>query len=202
MAWENDQKWESSWWGDCLNTYNEEKKQFIYAQRMGINLVVHERKSPYYINLNGKSVIDIGGGPVSLLLKSVSGSMKTVVDPLAIPEWVKQRYAFADIAFIQSPAEDIRTGVFESGDGKMFDEAWIYNCLQHTMDPEKIIANARKIAKVIRIFEWVDTPAVIGHPQTLTEVKLNKWLGGFGKVENVNQDGVHGKAYYGVFPTK
>jgi hypothetical protein len=80
-----------------------------------------------------------------------------------------------------------------------FDEVWIYNCLQHTIDPEKILANARASAKIIRIFEWIDEPISIGHPQLLTQEKLDKWLGGVGKVEDINQQGCHGRCYYGVF---
>ena len=29
--------------------------------------------------------------------------------------------------------------------------------------------------------------------------KLDKWLGGYGKVENINNSPVVGKAYYGIF---
>jgi hypothetical protein len=57
----------------------------------------------------------------------------------------------------------------------------------------------RSYSKIIRIFEWIDEPISIGHPQLLTEEKLNKWLGGVGKVERLDESGCHGMAYYGVF---
>ena len=84
-----------------------------------------------------------------------------------------------------------------------WDEAIIYNVLQHTESPEKVIAQARKAVNVIRLFEWIDRPATDGHLHILTEAQLNQWLGGEGKVENfTGQNGCYGKAYYGVFPTK
>jgi len=49
-------------------------------------------------------------------------------------------------------------------------------------------------------FEWVDTRASLGHPAILTKDKLDYWLDGEGKVEEMS--GVcKGKAYYGIFPT-
>ena len=87
-------------------------------------------------------------------------------------------------------------------EGNRYDEVWIYNCLQHTEDPEFIIKNAKRYGKIIRIFEWVNMAINNGHPQLLTEEKLNKWLGGKGKVEQLNgQANCFGKCYYGIFPS-
>ena len=82
-----------------------------------------------------------------------------------------------------------------------YDEVWIYNVLPHCENPEEIIKIAKEKGKLIRIFEWIDTPIGKGHLSSLTEKQLNEWLGGEGKVEQLN--GIaHGKAYYGVFPIK
>ena len=189
----NKEQWEKDWWGNCCNTYGEEEKQLVYARKMGLAFF-HNGKSPYNIDMQGKSVLDIGGGPCSLLLKCVKLGLSEVVDPCEYPGWVGERYYIAAIVFSQARGEDIR---HING----FDECWIYNVLQHTDDPEKIIANMRRASKIIRIFEWVDTPTNIGHPHTLTKEKLNQWLGGEGKVEDLKEGGCTGKAYYGVFPT-
>lgn len=196
MDWEKAQKWEAEWWGNCINTYGEEEKQLVYAQKMGLQFH-HSGKSPYNIDLGGRSVIDIGGGVVSLLLKCTNRREGCVVaDPILknAPKWVIQRYIDNDILPIGMKAE-------EMGGKKNwhFDEAWIYNCLQHTEDPEKIIRNARKISKIIRIFEWVDTHINEGHPHSLTEAGLNTWLGGEGKIEILNLPTLRGKCYYGIF---
>lgn len=191
--WQQAQKWEKEWWNACQNTYYEEMKQLLYAEKMGL-VRVPDAKTPYRFDLREISVLDIGGGPVSLLLKCVNVRGK-VVDPLPLPKWVKERYKLVGIECEQIKAENIKE--------KGFDEVWIYNVLQHAENPQKIIQNARRAGKIIRIFEWMNTPPSEGHPHTLTEKELNEWLNGEGKVKVMGSP-FRGncKAYYGIFPTK
>lgn len=192
ISWQRAQVWERDWWGTCVNTYGEEEKQLLYANRMGLQ-ASHDGKSPYNFDLDGISVIDIGGGPCSLLLKchNVEGY---VLDPIDFPQWVMERYAAAGIKIIQSRGEELDTML-------EFQEAWIYNTLQHVEDPKRVIENAQKAARLIRLFEWIDMAASRTHPQELTEKKLNFWLHGEGKVEVIHQNECFGKAYYGIFPS-
>lgn len=194
MDWHKDNKWESDWWGNCANTYWEETKQIVYASKMGLIAQSFYGKYPIF-DMQNKTVLDIGGGPVSMLLKTQKLQKGVVVDPCKYPEWVAKRYELANIDYIVAPAEDIGLRLKLP----VFDEVWIYNVLQHTINPELIIKNALQVAKIIRIFEWVDTEVTIGHPHVLTEAKLNGWLGGEGRVEELDESGCRGKAYYGVF---
>jgi len=191
MNWNDSIEWEKNWWGNCQNTIYEELKQIIYAVKMGLRFTPDE-KTPYRIDLQGKSVLDIGGGPCSLLLKCYNGSKLTVIDPLKYPTWVYRRYFECGIALIEKKGEDI--------EAVNYDEVWIYNCLQHTEDPEKVIQQAKKAGKVIRIFEWIGTSASNGHLQILTEQRLNDMLCGNGKVEIfTGENGLKGKAFFGIF---
>ena len=180
MIWAKENEWERFWWNNCVNTYAEETKQFVYMNRMGVTDV----------DRRGQSVIDIGGGPVSFLLKcqNVKGY---VVDPCFYPSWVWQRYEAAGIKYLQSKGEDFC--------GIVADEVWIYNCLQHTESPREVVQNARKHGNVVRIFEWIYTSVEPGHPHSLNQEDLDLWLGGRGSVEEINQDGCVGICYYGVF---
>ncbi len=187
--WTNAQKWESSWWGNCVNTYQEETKQLVYAEKMGLRAEMIEGKFPVY-TLGGASILDIGGGPVSILLKC-KDSFGVVVDPCEYPAWVLKRYHEAKIRFFREKGEDFENGVY--------DEVWIYNVLQHCESPQKITKKAREASKIIRIFEWLETEPNEGHPHVLTEGKLNYWLGGEGKVEEINDRGCVGKCFYGIF---
>lgn len=197
MSWADDNHWEQIWWGNCGNTLREELLQFAYAKRMGLTSTYNGR-TDFNIDMQGKRVIDLGGGPVSLLLKCVNVD-GIVVDPCKFPEWVKARYKETGILCLRMPAEQLTLG--------KADEIWIYNVLQHTMDPEKIINNARKMAPVLRIFEYIDTGTSPGHPHELTEEKLNEWIGSKGFTEWIddtgdsalNKHGAKGRCYYGVF---
>jgi hypothetical protein len=188
---------EQEFWGNCANTFGEEAKQLVYARFMRLP-VSGDWRSMFNIEMGGKSVIDIGGGPVSLLLKCLN-VRGTVVDPLEYPRWVYARYAAANIRYIQMRGEDLLP---VPGFGP-FDEAWIYNCLQHVDDPEQIIRNARSIAKTIRMFEWIEIPPHLGHPQMLMEHSLAAALGGPGGTERLNgESGCFGRCFYGVFESK
>jgi hypothetical protein len=194
MSWEDDQKFERDWHGDCVGTeFGERLKQTVYARKMGLRFE-HDGKSPFVIDCGGKSIVDIGGGPYSMLLfcRNVHG---LVVDPCLYPDWIYRRYQVANIGVEADSAEEVVLG-------DTFDEAWIYNCLQHTKDPAKVIEMARESSKLIRIFEWINTGISPGHPHNLTADRLDEWLGGEGKVETLNdrERGLVGTCYYGVFP--
>lgn len=190
--WKGHQVFEADWWGNCVNTFGEEAKQISYAHRMGLINDPRNGKWPVY-DMRGRSVVDLGGGPVSMLLKCIDlGERSCVVDPCSYPDWVTSRYAAAGIVHKRMPAEDFNATGFQ--------EAWIYNVLQHVIDPEKIIYNAKQAARVVRIFDWIDIPPHPGHPHELKAELLGKWLGGEGTVtEFTGENGLIGRAFHGVF---
>jgi hypothetical protein len=200
VALTEDQEFEKGWWGTCLNTFSEETKQLTYSHRMGLHNTPDDYTGrwPQY-DMQGKSVLDIGGGPASILLKCVNLGPSAVVDPCPYPEWVGRRYAAAGITYFQEPGE-----TFDSP--QTFDECWIYNVLQHVENPEDVIKTARRHATWLRIFEWIMTPPTLGHPHMLTPDLLDKWIGapeegtdGSAVVTVVNENTAVGKAYYGWF---
>lgn len=203
-TWKEAQAWELDWHSDCLNTYGEEEKQLTYARKMGLHFF-HDGKTPYNIDLQGKSVLDIGGGVHSLLLKCLNRGECAVVDPIlkGVPGWVIGRYKEAGIDPVMDMAENVgQVGHPSFFGGKVFDCSIGYNVLQHTDDPAKIIANALSVSRVVRWFDWIDTGISIGHIHNLTEEKLNTWFGGQGKVETLNMPTLRGKCWYGIFKGK
>jgi hypothetical protein len=195
-------KFESEYWGNCVNTLDEDIKHFLYASVMGI-----PRVTPYSLSIGGRRILDIGGGPSSMLLQVSDHGGSKVIDPIEWPSWTIDRYKSHNIEFEQLTGEEIN----ETG----WDEVWIYNCLQHTIDPGKIIENAKKAAPVLRIFEWLDIPAHDGHPQELTKNLLDEWIGQSGSTTHVtngpyveyfnnnlllcNSQGIGAHCYYGWF---
>ena len=187
---ENKDVFEMGYWGNCCNTSYEELKQWVYAEYMDIRI-----GHPYKAYTNNKTILDMGGGPASFLLKCEDLISGVVVDPLPYPTWTRQRYAIKNIDVWQVRGEDLDTIHPEI----KFDEVWMYNCLQHTDDPEKIIKNIKARTPIFRIFDWVDHPACEGHPQELKKEKLEEWIGCTGQVSKISKNGCYGKAFHGVF---
>ena len=193
--WEKATGWESAWWGNCLNTLGEEFKQVVYCKKMGLP-DFEDNGHPFTHKLDAETVLDIGGGPSSILLKCTGYKKGTVIDPCHYPNWVHVRYKEAGIEYLVQKAEDLDIT-------KKYDLVLIYNVLQHTEDPEKIIKNALLISKEIRIFEWIDIPISPGHIHMLTENILDSWLGGVGKTEKLDgTGGCIGMSYFGIFKGK
>ena len=186
----SDYTFESNYWGDCCNTFDEDQKHYVYARFMGLKRV------GYSFDVEGKSILDIGGGPTSMLLKTINLSKGLVVDPLKYPDWTYDRYKAKGIDYKIKRGEEVN----EEG----YDECWIYNCLQHTDDPQQIIKNALKAAKTLRIFEWVDIPPHDGHPIELTKYKVDKWivngsersLYSYGHTQQLADSRCYGYAYF------
>ncbi len=188
MSIHQDFHFEASFWGDCTNTYAEEMKQYMYGEYMGLEIRHHWFMAPR------PRILDVGGGPVSMLLKTWGLKEGLVWDPLPYPSWTDERYKAKNIRVRRAYGEDLD----ESG----WDEVWMYNCLQHTTDPAKIIRNCLRAGRVFRIFEWIDIPAYEGHPQMLTKPLLDEWIGIDGKTAQfVNQVECTGRAYFATVQT-
>lgn len=185
----NDLEFEKSFWGDCCNTFGEDQKHYIYGNLMGLT------GQYFHYDVQGKRILDIGGGPTSMLLKTINLKEGKVCDPIDYPQWTKDRYKSKNISVQVVGGEDV--------DENGWDEVWIYNCLQHVENPQKIIDNAKKSAKILRIFEWINIPAHEGHPHMLTKQNLEEWIGQTGNTTTLNgENGCYGECFYGTFVTK
>lgn len=179
---------EKEFYGNCCNTYDEEYKHFIYAQFMGLPI------NCYFINLHKSSrILDVGGGPVSMLLKTLNLKEGCVWDPTVYPKWTEYRYKAKNIKVVHDYGENLKE--------KGWDEVWLYNSLQYVEDPEKLINNCLNAAKIFRIFEWVDTPIHEGKPFTIRAEDLNRWIGNKGQVVTLDDPMCNGKAFFGSFST-
>jgi hypothetical protein len=167
-AWKDEQHFEADWWGDCSNTFGEDLKHPTYARLMGMEMGNDGGKVG--IDLQGHSVLDVGGGPTSMTLKTFRPGHRTVVDPCPYPDWVAARYEAAGVEYLRIPAEELSTD-------RQYDEAWCYNVLQHVQDPQTVINAMLERAKVVRVFEWVNLPPHPGHPHELHAEELAAWMG-------------------------
>jgi len=186
--WEKDNQWEKAWWRMCINTYGEQVLQDMYARYMKLYDLA---KPGYSFDLGGMSVLDVGGGPVSLLLRCTNFKRAVVLDPCDYPNWVAERYKLAGIEWVKVPAEDFMPE-------EKFDECWIYNVLQHVRDPAKVVECAKKHAHKIRVFESLEVGVHQGHPHNLSKEALDEVFERKGLVNE--RGGNPGEIdYYGVF---
>jgi hypothetical protein len=160
-AWLEAQAWERKWWGDDPDAPHwkaEQEKQDFYAEQM----LLGKR------DFSGKHIVDVGGGPMSLLLRCKHDE-SAVIDPMAMPGCVCERYKVHGIATLPLAGEELSTS------SKLFyDEAWCYNVLQHVENPATALANLCALAPTVRIFEWLHVPTSPGHLHSLNEL-LFKW---------------------------
>ena len=151
--WEQAITWEALWWGaGPSERWDEERqKQRWYAAAMGM---------PKNMDFGGLRIADFGCGPVSMLLSSKHGP-SIGIDPLPV---VKQR----EDAFRQRGARVFKYKA-EDADIRGYDEAWMYNVLQHVDDPDRVLARVAAAAPVVRLFEWIDTGIGDGHIHSVSE---------------------------------
>lgn len=179
--WLKNQAWEKSFWGDCPGLDSEEvRKQDVYAKLMGINMP-HDAQQ--------KSVIDFGCGPVGMLLRTSNFSKAVGVEPLYFSDDVYDRYTRNNIKILQIPMEDYTSN-------EVYDEAWMYNLIEHVIDPVACLKIMKSSARKLRLFEWIDLPPRQGHPHTITEKMVVENLElsrGQWEVVDLAESGCYGK---------
>jgi hypothetical protein len=79
-------------------------------------------------------------------------------------------------------------------------EVWMFNVLQHVIDPELFITKA-KTAGIVRYFEPIDTEITDYHPHSFTKDHFDRWFPGVNKFynETTNECFHNGPCCYGVW---
>lgn len=203
MSHKHAQEEELAFWNTPGAELGEQLKQLTYAKYLKLDFI-HDGSSPYVLDKTGLNIVDVGGGPVSLLLKTKAKS-KIVVDPCEFPQWVDDRYETNKIYRIHIEGEYFLKDIINLGLEHQIDEVWMYNVLQHTEDPKKIFDNIYAVLKTggtFRFLDWVDTPTNVAHPISLSYQELSEWLSNYGQPllkTNINENGAVGTIAYGVF---
>jgi len=129
----------------------------------------------------GRSVLDLGCGPAGLTLTYAPNLARAVaVDPLMFAAEDEARYARSGVRRVVEPAE-----TFRAPNAERFDEAWLYNVLQHVMNPERVVETAQAHADTVRLFEWLHVPASVVHPHVLSAPRLDAAFAGWRQVRRV-----------------
>jgi len=127
-------------------------------------------------NQQGKSIIEIGCADIPALIFCNDYVKGHIIEPLPSPI-LKKVTEGLPIEIIPHPAEDIEM--------PNVDEVWLFNVLQHVIDPDKIINKAKQAAKVIRFFEPINDGVDLCH---LHSFSLDYFKGHFGGCVNHYSD--------------
>src|SRR3989304_10406378 len=90
--WNEAQKHEANYWGNCHNftTWGEYVKGEMYGREMGL---FADYGTPHgELDMQGRSILDVGGGPVSMTLRCINAGRLVVADPCEWPPPVHRRY--------------------------------------------------------------------------------------------------------------
>lgn len=169
------ERWESAQSGEINHYQYDDEENYKNA---ALTILSGYFKIDTENDLVGKKILESGGGcyPASYFCSGLKKSVN--VEPLCeeFPEQIKSKLSAKNIEYVSTPFEDYKTNI-------KFDEVWFFNVLQHVKDPVLQIENAKRIAKIIRVFEPIDTAINNEHPHSFnidffrtqfpnTEVKL------------------------------
>ena len=142
-------------------------------------------------NQGSKKICEIGPADYPALVychKKGIGSF--IIEPM--PSETLKRF---NIPIRQEPAETCEYNV---------DEVWLFNVLQHVINPYKIVERAKKQSKVIRYFEPINYGVNECHPWNLTKEMFEEWFPGSVKIWEPNQPVKNFHTWecaYGVYKT-
>jgi hypothetical protein len=150
-----------------------ERKMHTFQEAEGIEHY-HSTYRHYFrfvqlgFDLGGLSVIEIGPADFPALrhCKNYSG---IIIEPMP-SEILKKFCDSAGVQLITEPLEEI-------ADLPEVTEIWLFNVMQHIIDPDKFVQKCKEVAKRIRFFEPINYPVSEYHPHTYTEEDFKGWFG-------------------------
>ena len=119
-------------------------------------------------NQKGKSIIEIGCADIPALYFCSDYNQSYIIEPMPsaiLTELIQDK----QIILFSDPSEELEF--------PKVDEIWLFNVLQHVIDPDVIINKAKESASVIRFFEPINCVMDICHLHYFT---LDYFIGHFG----------------------
>lgn len=143
------------------------------------------------LDLNGKTILEIGPARISSLLYCNNYGPSFIAEPTRYED-SEHLYNEKNITFIRE--------VYEDCESPIVDEIWLFNVLQHIVDPDLFIEKCKKNAKVIKFFEPINTPIEIHHPHSFTLDDYIKYFGDSVKLYKGSTESFHtADCVYGTY---
>ncbi len=165
LKWASAQKYERTHWPHPFNpdlddVHSKAAHRWYknYFKLMGMDTDLH-----------GKSVIEVGSAKIAGLCFCENYGKSYIVEPLIFEDTL-DFYKEKGITMIHRPVETC--------DLPKVDQAWMFNLLQHVIDPLTVIEKLKECAEEIYFFEPLDVPMDEKHIHSLSE---NFFLEEFGR---------------------
>lgn len=147
------------------------------------------------VDLHGIHVVEIGPAfhPALAVCKNYGRSI--IVEPMLNHELI-QFCKQHNVVLVDQPVEsdDFNTAIDQlRGEKENFIEVWLFNVMQHIIDPESFIIKCKAAGDRIRFFEPIDVPVATHHPHTYAFEDFTKW---FGPVVNRYKGGSEGAGFH------
>lgn len=181
-AWIQAQAKEREYWYPAGTQLNARRQQELLQHALYHRLTGCPRE------ISG-SVLELGAGPMPMLLSIRSSGLRIAVDPMD-PEAVdRDRMRIAHVEFVQAPAETWRHP-------EQFDVVLLCNVLQHVQSTAEVMETAVHHSKRdLYVFEWVNEPVSEVHLHVITPVTVERHIPPeFKRVHSTS--GIHETAQY------
>lgn len=139
-------------------------------------------------DLQGKKIVEIGPADFPALGYCSNIGESFIIEPM--PSEHLKRF---NIPVMQECAEDAEYKA---------DEVWLFNVLQHVIDPYKIVERAKAQSDVVRFFEPIEYGIDQCHPWNLTHDMFKGWFGDCVKIWEAGQQVINFHTWqccYGVW---
>lgn len=137
-------------------------------------------------NVGPKTILEIGCAGFPGLYLCDGYTKGYLVEPMPSDNLQRCLRERPNLELIQAPMEE---AVLPEG----IDEVWLFNVLQHVIDPDLIIKKCKEVAPVVRFFEPIDWPTCSFHPHTFT---LEYFENAFGKENTKKYEGGSIEAFH------
>lgn len=127
-------------------------------------------------DLGGMRIIEIGPADFPALY-FCTNYVGVIIEPMP-SEHLEKLAAEKVVKLIREPFETVTEDQLADDKNYPLTEIWLFNVMQHIIDPDTFIEKCKAIAQRIRFFEPIDQPVTEYHPQSYTANDYTKWFGG------------------------
>jgi len=175
-----------------------ERKQHVDPFEKGQSSYFHAYQQYFqhiglFFNLEGKSIIEIGPADHPALGFCKNYSKSYVIEPMPSSH-LARILSDKNIELIKKPAENYKF--------PKVNEVWLFNVLQHVIDPDVIIEKSKEAADIIRFFEPINMGRDKCHLHSFNAKYFKDYFGDCVKIYPYNPSAVGFHTHecaYGVF---